>query len=221
MSSSRVQEMTNFIFQEAHEKINELRLKTDHECALEKNAIVARGKALIDEEHEQRMKALEVQRKIMTSNAMTSVRVAKMKAREGLLGSASSGALDKLGAITKKPEYANLLKELLLQGLIKINEQNVQVLARAEDKAVLARVLSEAVAEYKAILKTKGSTLNPHVTISEQVIDSKSCRGGIILSALEGKVVINQTLDERLTIALYDLMPKVREVGTLSLTAPK
>ncbi len=81
MSSSRVQEMTNFIFQEAHEKINELRLKTDHEAALEKNAIVARGKALIDEEHEQRMKALEVQRKIMTSNAMTSVRVAKMKAR--------------------------------------------------------------------------------------------------------------------------------------------
>ena len=73
--------MTNFIYQEAHEKINELRLKTDHECAIERDSIVARGRALIDEEHAQRMKALDVQKKIMVSNGLTSTRVAKMKAR--------------------------------------------------------------------------------------------------------------------------------------------
>ena len=54
-----------------------------------------------------------------------------------------------------------------------------------------------------------------------QAIDSKSCKGGIILSALDGKVVINQTFNERLSIALYDLMPKVRELGTLSLSEGK
>ena len=54
-----------------------------------------------------------------------------------------------------------------------------------------------------------------------QAIDSKLCRGGIILSALDGKVVINQTFNERLAIALYDLMPMVREVGTLNLSEGK
>ena len=55
-----------------------------------------------------------------------------------------------------------------------INNIDVQVLSRAEDKAVLAKILSEAIAEYRAILKSKGNTLIPHVTISEHVSSSSS-----------------------------------------------
>ncbi len=91
----------------------------------------------------------------------------------------------------------------------------VQVQARAEDRSTLSKVLPEAVAEFKTLMSKTGVTVNPQVTISDQTIDSKSCRGGIILSALDGRLVINQTVDERLSIAMYDLMPEIRSIGEL------
>ncbi len=81
MAKNNVQEMVNFILQEAHEKINELRLKTDHECSVERSALVAKGLAMIDEEHNARMKTLEVNKRIRTSQSLTTVRVKKMESR--------------------------------------------------------------------------------------------------------------------------------------------
>jgi vacuolar-type H+-ATPase subunit E/Vma4 len=36
----------------------------------------------------------------------------------------------------------------------------------------------------------------PKVTISETALPSKSVAGGVILSALNGRIILNQTLDE-------------------------
>ncbi len=57
--SAQTQEMRNFILQEAHEKVNELRVKTEYEFNLEKSALAARGKAAIDEDHQARMRDLQ------------------------------------------------------------------------------------------------------------------------------------------------------------------
>ena len=53
-------------------------------------------------------------------------------------------ALAKLAAFTKSAEYPALLKNLIVQGLIKIEEPEVQIQARAEDKALVARVVRDA-----------------------------------------------------------------------------
>ncbi len=76
------------------------------------------------------------------SNAKSAVRVQKMNARQDLLESLKRGALEKLAAVTKKPEYARLLKDLIVQGLLKLDEPKVQIIARAEDKAIVSRVVS-------------------------------------------------------------------------------
>ncbi len=62
---------------------------------------------------------------------------------------------------------------------------------------------------------------NPSVTVSEQTLPSRSCTGGVVLSALDGKIVLNQTLDERLNIAFQDLMPRNRHDAGLAFDSKK
>jgi hypothetical protein len=53
--------------------------------------------------------------------------------------------LEKLSNFSKSPEYSSFLKNLIVQGLIKIEEQVVEIHARAEDKSLLVRVVSSSV----------------------------------------------------------------------------
>lgn len=147
------------------------------------------------------MKDLEVEQRVNRSKAVGDARVAKMNARDLLL-EVSNGvdrrpnlkdsksyclfcvpqqlkkeSLEKLAALTKGADYPNFLKKLIVQGLIKIEETTVEVQARAEDKAIVARILPEAIAEYRSVMSAAGHTgarLNPTVTVSNNVLSSKS-----------------------------------------------
>ena len=101
--------------------------------------------------------------------------------------------------IAKSANYSVLLKQLIIQGLIKIEEQEVEVQCRAEDKDIVSKVLPSAVAEYTSAMKAAGHKergMNPKVSVSSIAIPSKSCSGGVILTAAHGRIVLNQTLDE-------------------------
>jgi len=50
--------------------------------------------------------------------------------------------VEQLGVYCKSPEYPTFLKKLIVQGLIKIEEQVVEIQARAEDKAIVAKIVS-------------------------------------------------------------------------------
>lgn len=149
------------------------------------------------------------QQKVSQSKAISGVRVKKMKARDDLLETLKKDCTEKLAAFVKTPQYSNVLRQLIVQGLIKIEEQNVEIQCRAEDKAIVTRVLPEAMSEYRKVMSDAGYTVNPKVSVSDTVL-SKQTTGGLILSALHGRIVCNQTLDERLEIAYTDMLPSVR-----------
>jgi len=153
---------------------------------------------------------LEIQQRVARSTSIASSRVKKMKARDELLEQLKRDATEKLVAFAKSAEYSSLLKKLVIQGLIKIEESIVEIQTRAEDKQITARLLPEAVAEYRSLMASAGHTVNPSVTMSDVALSSKAVSGGIILTALGGRIVLNQTLDERLQIAYAEMMPSVR-----------
>lgn len=51
-------------------------------------------------------------------------------------------ALEKLASIVSGPEYPAFLKQLIIQGQIKIEESEVEVQVRAEDKTVVTKLVS-------------------------------------------------------------------------------
>lgn len=217
MSSSResesqrqVRQMVNFIMQEANEKVNELRIKTDHDFNLERQNLVHAGKQRVQEEYAQKAKDLEIQQRVARSTAVATSRVKKMKARDDLLQQLKAEALAKLAAFTKSAEYGQYLKNLIIQGLIKIEEPIVEIQARQEDKALVAKLVPSAVDEYKALMQGAGHHVQPTVTVSEVALSSKQVTGGVLLSALGGRIILDQTMDERLNIAYTEMMPSVR-----------
>jgi hypothetical protein len=50
-------------------------------------------------------------------------------------------ALEELAAFCKSPEYHDFIKKLIVQGLIKIEEDVVEVHARVEDHAIVKRMV--------------------------------------------------------------------------------
>mmetsp|Transcript_104944 Transcript_104944/g.205877 ORF Transcript_104944/g.205877 Transcript_104944/m.205877 type:complete len:222 (+) Transcript_104944:77-742(+) len=209
-SSRQIKQMVNFIMQEAHEKVNEIRIKTDHDFNLEKQNLVHAGKLKVQEEYAQKEKDLDIEQRVSRSAAVGNARIKKMKARDELLEALKKETLEELAAFCKSPGYSELVKKLIVQGLIKIEETIVEIHARAEDHAIVKKVLPDAIADFKFLMAEAGRPAAPKVTLSESSLPSKMCRGGVVLSALGGKIMLNQTVDERLNIAYTDMMPAVR-----------
>lgn len=208
----QIRQMVNFIMQEAHEKVNEIKIKTEHDFTLERQNLVHHGKIKIQEEYAQKEKDLEIQQRVSRSNAIGESRVKKMKARDDLLQKLKKEALERLEGYTTTPQYSTMLKNLIIQGLIKIEEMVVEVQYREADKGIISKVLPEAVQEYKQVMANAGiSAGNIQVSLSKTSIPNKGCSGGIILTARDGRIVINQTVDERLAIVYEKTMPQIRQ----------
>ena len=92
------------------------------------------------------------------SASVGSARVKKMKARDELLEVhdilvscidiyclvskvLKKETTEKLAAFCKSQEYPAFVKKLIIQGLIKIEEQEVEIQCKAEDKAIVSKVV--------------------------------------------------------------------------------
>lgn len=213
--NNQIRQMVNFILQEAHEKANEIRIKTEHDFNIEKQMLVHNAKLAMAEEYKAKGRAREVEERIQRSTAVGNARIAKMKLRDDLLTELIDGAKSSVGSVVDTPSYPDLVKKLIVQGLIKIEEMEAHVLCRAKDLSVVQSVLNDAVAEYKAaVLSETGSKVDPKVTVNthekKMLSESQYC-GGVIVTALHGRIVCDNTLDARVQLVYEELLPQIRE----------
>jgi V-type H+-transporting ATPase subunit E len=100
-------------------------------------SLVHAGKLAAQEEYAQRTKDFEVQKRVEESNSQAAARVRMMKARDDMLEQLKRDSLSKLAVMVGTPAYPKLLRNLILQGLIKLQEPVVEVRCRAGDKVPL------------------------------------------------------------------------------------
>jgi len=215
MASDQIRQMVNFILQEAHEKANEIRVKTEHDFNLEKQTLVHEAKLSIQDEFSKKEKDREVQERIARSTEIGECNVKKMKIRDELLHTLLKDAGTKCGIVSRGNNYSELIQKLIVQGLIKIEEMDVTIYCRKDDIAVVEQVLEKAVAEYVEIMKREsGVTLSPNVTISKDSAKHlpESTNGGVMLVALNGKIVCDNTMSARLKLVYEDLLPAIRYI---------
>mmetsp|Transcript_27211 Transcript_27211/g.35682 ORF Transcript_27211/g.35682 Transcript_27211/m.35682 type:complete len:222 (-) Transcript_27211:232-897(-) len=211
-TSNQIRQMVNFILQEAHEKANEIRLKTEHDFNLEKQMLVHNAKLRIQEEYSQKDKDLEVQERIVRSSKIGESRVQKMVARDELLKGLMGTAKSRLADISNTKHYESLLKNLIVQSLIKIEEEKVTLLVRKRDVAAAKKCLNAAVAEYTSILEAAGLSATPDVEVNENesLMLPVSSSGGIIATARNGRIKLDNSLEARLELVYQELLPQVR-----------
>jgi V-type H+-transporting ATPase subunit E len=189
--------------------------QTEHDFNLEKQTLVHEAKLNIQDEFTKKEKDREIQERIARSAEIGECRVKKMKIRDELLHTLVSEAGSKCAVVARGQNYPQLLQKLIVQGLIKIEENEVTLICRGEDEATVKKVLPAAVKEYVEIMKRESTVLlEPVVSINSdrsKDLTDKSY-GGIVLTALHGKIVCDNTMASRLNLVYDELLPAIRAI---------
>ncbi|PWY97231.1 ATPase, V1/A1 complex, subunit E [Testicularia cyperi] len=201
---SEMKKMVAFIKQEAVEKAREIQIKADEEFAIEKAKIVRQEAINIDSQFDKKKKQAEVAQKIAQSNQTNKSRLKILQTREQHLQSLFDAARDKLSDITKdQGAYKKLLGDLILQGLLQLMESKVTVTVKSGD----VQLAQDAAKEAEKAFKDKSGK---ETSVSVQEGLGKDSAGGVVLAGHSGKIVVNNTLDERLRLLEDRMLPEIR-----------
>lgn len=129
----------------------------------------------------------------------------QLERREHLLEKVFEDARGKLsGTVSDKGKYTTLLKNLTLQALFTMMEKDVSVVCRAADKDVVDKAVKDAA---KAFEDQAGFPVKCEVVPELP----KESAGGVIVKGYGGRIVVNNSLDERLRLLEERMLPEIRE----------
>jgi len=211
-AEKRIKLQIEFMKKDAREKAKEINMKADEEFQLDKGRILDPEKVHIIQEHEKKMKQLVLEQKIEYSKRVNEARLLVLKEREKLMKKTQEKTFEKLAGLKgNKKTYELLMKNLIVQGLIRMDEKMVEIQVVKDDLEAARSVFEEAGRIYIKIMKDEA---NKVVTVDLKLDDNDflpaGMVGGVMLKARKGKIVLDNTLQSRLKVAAGTLMPILR-----------
>ncbi|XP_057969286.1 V-type proton ATPase subunit E-like [Malania oleifera] len=215
--SKQIQQMVRFIRQEAEEKANEISVSAEEEFNIEKLQLVEAEKKKIRQEYERKEKQVEVRKKIEYSMQLNASRIKVLQAQDDFVTSMKESASKELLHVSHDHHgYRNLLKDLIVQSLLRLKEPSVLLRCRKDDLHVVESVLDSALQEYAE----KANVHSPEIIIDNLVYlppapthhnaHGPFCSGGVVLASRDGKIVFENSLDARLDVAFRKKLPEIR-----------
>lgn len=223
-TDKRIEQMCEFIKQEAIEKATEIKIKTQEEFDIDRQTIAQEGKMKVQEEYAKKEKDLQVQQRIAQSAEIGRQNKRRMVARDDLLNKLYGLAKARLADLSTKDvnKYKEVLKDLIIQGLIKIEEPDIVVRCRQVDMDIVREVIPCARDKFVEMMREEcGEDVEVSVSLNEE--ESKMlppppdgspmicCAGGIIMEGHSGRLVLDNTFDKRLEVCFHDLKPVTRK----------
>jgi len=218
-ANRQINAMISFIKQEAKEKAEDIKRDTEKDFNADKLNRERVLNATIKEDYTRKKKEKLISKKIERSRKATDARVTKMRERDSYIKRLREEVTEKLVDISKHPKYSDLIRYLIVQGLMTIAENRVILQCRKEDINIVKSQVEPATKLYEEFIsQNTGVTPKCHIDISNDnlppgpVKGKKSlfCCGGIVLSARNGTIVCKNTLDSRLDLCFENLIPQVR-----------
>ncbi|TPX40494.1 hypothetical protein SeLEV6574_g06591 [Synchytrium endobioticum] len=204
--AQEMNKMVSFIKQEALEKAREIKVKGDEEFNIEKAKLVRQETLSIEAFYEKKRKQAEVQRKIAQSNHINKARLRVLQSRQEVLNEIFTEAKSKLSDLTTDSSaYGTLLSDLILQGLYKLMEAEVTIQCRKVDVSLVQSAMDDAANKYKETLKRPVK-----LAIDETNPVPDTSAGGLVLSAMDGRIRCDNTFERRLESMTESMMPAVR-----------
>lgn len=215
--SKQIQQMVRFIRQEAEEKANEITVSAEEEFNIEKLQLVEAEKKKIRQEYERKEKQVDVRKKIEYSMQLNASRIKVLAAQDELVNAMKEAAAKELLLVSKDhSKYKKLLKELIVQSLLRLKEPAVLLRCRKADLKLVEDVLDAAKQEYAE----KAKVHEPEIKVDDvylppaptnQESHSIHCSGGVVLASRDGKIVLENTLDARLDVVFRKKLPEIRK----------
>ncbi|KAK8672465.1 hypothetical protein V6N13_110833 [Hibiscus sabdariffa] len=224
--SKQIQQMVRFIRQEAEEKANEISVSAEEEFNIEKLQLVEAEKKKIRQEYEKKEKQVEIRKKIEYSMQLNASRIKVLQAQDDMVNEMKgSASKDLLNVSHDHHVYKRLLKDLIVQSLVRLKEPAVLLRCRKEDLHLVESVLDSAKDEYAS--KVNGHP--PEIFVDDVHLPpgpshhhgffhhhhaeahGPFCSGGVVIASRDGKIVCENTLDARLDVAFSKKLPEIRK----------
>ncbi|XP_059640518.1 V-type proton ATPase subunit E isoform X2 [Cornus florida] len=212
--TKQIQQMVRFIRQEAEEKSNEISVSAEEEFNIEKLQLVEAERKKIRQEYERKEKQVEVRKKIEYSMQLNSSRIKVLQAQDDLVSYMKEAASKELLHVSHDHHvYKRLLKDLVVQSLLRLKEPAVLLRCRKDDLYLVESVLDSAKEEYAE----KANVHQPEIIIdniylppapSHHHAHGPFCSGGVVLASRDGKIVCENTLDARLDVVFRKKLPQ-------------
>lgn len=119
------------------------------------------------------------------------IRLKKTKFQDKLVEDLIEESLKKIETLTKTEKYSKSLEKLIFDAANTLEEPNLIIYCRKEDQKLLTK---EFLAGISKKLK-KDAQIDTKFSLVDKFI---SCRGGVILQILDGKIRIDNTYERRL-----------------------
>lgn len=195
----QINQMVQFIKQEAEEKANEIGVAAEEEFNILKLQMVETEKLKIRKEYERKDGQVEVKKKIEYSTQLNTARLKVLQARDDSVSNIRDECAKVLMTLTNNRQgYKSLLVDLIIQATNKLQAADVTVQCREADVAVC----NEAIAEAKRSVKAS-------VTMDNGRLPATGC-GGVIVTTDQGRIQCSQALDDRLKATFESNTPLVR-----------
>ncbi|CAR27685.1 hypothetical protein ZYGR_0N01700 [Zygosaccharomyces rouxii] len=203
--NDELNKMQAFIRKEAEEKAREIQLKADQEYEIEKTSIVRNEISNIDANFEDKMKKASLKQQITKSTVSNKMRLKVLSAREECLDAVFDKALEDLKKLVRKEkDYKPILKSLILEATLRLLESKIIVKVTAKDKKLVESLAGSISEDYK---EKTGNHLE--ISISEEGLD-KNTAGGAVVTNSDGKIVVDNTLECRLSMLSETALPAIR-----------
>ncbi|PNX97676.1 V-type proton ATPase subunit E-like protein [Trifolium pratense] len=164
--SKQIQQMVRFIRQEAEEKANEISVSAEEEFNIEKLQLVEADKKKIRQEYERKEKQVDVRKKIEYSMQLNASRLKVLQAQDDVVNKMKEDAAKELLSVSRDHHvYKNLLKDLVIQSLLRLKEPSVLLRCRKEDLHLVENVLDSAAKEYAE----KANVHVPEIVVDKDV----------------------------------------------------
>ena len=202
------------IWKNTFDKILEIKIGNKRELKGMKEKIMIEERRKIDQNYDKKYNDEYTKKKIEVSTAKNKANLEKMNIKNELVQRAVDETLEKLKAFAKieNNSYKKLLKELILECMVKLLETECYIKARQEDMNYIQSILQECESEFATLMKqeTKREYECKLYVIEDDYIEDEY--GGVILMNKDKKIIINNGLKDRLMLTKEHHLPTIKKM---------
>ena len=145
----------HYIEEETRKKVININKEAEKEAELEKALVIKPEKQKIAKKIEKELEDYKTKMKIAQSQKMNKLRLEKLKTKIDCVNAVFEEAKIQLSKKIKNnpEEYKKILKDLLIQGFIRLLDDKINVLCKKEDFELVKSLLDEAKNEFLEKMK--------------------------------------------------------------------
>eukprot|EP00918_Siedleckia_nematoides_P098812 GHVU01216153.1.p2 GENE.GHVU01216153.1~~GHVU01216153.1.p2 ORF type:complete len:192 (-),score=45.55 GHVU01216153.1:511-1086(-) len=159
------------------------------------------------------------------STTVNKARLKQVEARNQIVEDMVKHAAKDIATVAQgSPQtYKTLIVDLITEAALRFQEPRLLVKCRREDVSVVQASLELASAKYSKVVKeqadvnrvvafTLDSERLPPGPSAEGQDAGLTCCGGVVVTSEDRRVVVDNTLDSRITIGVTDCLPTIRNM---------